>query len=189
MNAVIILVIAVLLVLLYGVSVYNGLVVARQRVREGWSDIETQLKRRYDLIPNLVSTVKGYAAHEQGTLEKVIAARSEAMNTSFHSVEGKAKTEGMLSEALKSLFALSENYPDLKANTNFLALQNELTDTENKIQASRRFYNSVVLALNTKVEMFPGNLVAGAFHFQKEPFFELSEEEKDSVQASPSVRF
>jgi LemA protein len=189
MHLFLIFVFIVLLILFYAVKIYNGLIIAKQRVREGWSDIETQLKRRYDLIPNLVATVKGYASHEQETLEKVIKARGEAMKTSFRSVSQKAETEEMLSGALKSLFALSENYPELKSNTNFLALQNELSDTENKIQASRRFYNTVVLALNTKVEMFPGNLIANLFHFQKEPFFELSEEEKDKVQSAPSVQF
>lgn len=172
----------------YVIALYNGLVVARQRVREGWSDIETQLKRRYDLIPNLVNTVKGYAAHEQGTLEKVVAARSAAMNNNG-SGEGKAEAENMLTQSLKSLFALGENYPDLKANQNFLELQRELSDTENKIQASRRFYNSMVLSLNTKIETFPSNLMAKTFGFAKEPFFELNDSEKAAASQAPQVQF
>ncbi len=176
------------LIAVYIIALYNGLVVARQRVREGWSDIDTQLKRRYDLIPNLVNTVKGYAAHEQGTLEKVIAARSAAMNNSG-SGESKAEAENILTQSLKSLFALGENYPDLKANQNFLELQRELSDTENKIQASRRFYNSTVLSLNTKIETFPSNLMAKAFGFTKEPFFELDENEKTAAKQAPQVQF
>lgn len=172
----------------YVIALYNGLVVARQRVREGWSDIETQLKRRYDLIPNLVNTVKGYAAHEQGTLEKVVAARSAAMNNNG-SGEGKAEAENMLTQSLKSLFALGENYPDLKANQNFLELQRELSDTENKIQASRRFYNSMVLSLNTKIETFSSNLMAKTFGFAKEPFFELNDSEKAAASQAPQVQF
>ncbi len=176
------------LIAVYIIALYNGLVVARQRVREGWSDIDTQLKRRYDLIPNLVNTVKGYAAHEQGTLEKVIAARSAAMNNSG-SGESKAEAENILTQSLKSLFALGENYPDLKANQNFLELQRELSDTENKIQASRRFYNSTVLSLNTKIETFPSNLMAKAFGFAKEPFFELDDSEKAAAKQAPQVQF
>ena len=176
------------LIAVYIIALYNGLVVARQRVREGWSDIDTQLKRRYDLIPNLVNTVKGYAAHEQGTLEKVIAARSAAMNNSG-SGESKAEAENILTQSLKSLFALGENYPDLKANQNFLELQRELSDTENKIQASRRFYNSTVLSLNTKIETFPSNLMAKAFGFAKDPFFELDDSEKAAAKQAPQVQF
>lgn len=170
------------------IMMYNGLVVARQRVREGWSDIETQLKRRYDLIPNLVNTVKGYATHEKETLERVIAARNEAMHTDGKK-EHQAEAENMLSGALKSIFALSESYPDLKANQNFLELQQELSDTENKIQASRRFYNSVVLGLNTKIEVFPTNLIAKSFGFTKESYFELDENEKEKANKTPDVSF
>lgn len=173
---------------LYIIIVYNGLVVARQRVREGASDIDTLLKRRYDLIPNLIETVKGYAAHEKSTLEQVVSARSKAMNAQGFS-EDKSQAENMLTDTLKSLFALGENYPDLKANQNFLELQQELTDTEDKIQASRRFYNTTVLAMNTKVESFPTNILAKLFHFEKEPFFELAEEEKDLVRKAPKVSF
>ena len=175
-------------IVLYAILMYNSLVVARQRVREGASDIDTMLKRRYDLIPNLVETVKGYAKHEKETLEQVVSARSNAMN-----VQGlgndKSKAENVLSETLKSIFALSENYPDLKANQNFLELQQEISDTENKIQASRRFYNTVVLALNTKVESFPTNIIARIFKFEKEKFFELDEAEKLKAQQMPKISF
>ncbi len=173
---------------LYAILTYNGLVVARQRVKEGWSDIDTQLKRRYDLIPNLVETVKGYAKHESETLEKVIAARNTAMNTTGHG-QDRTKAENMLTDSLKSIFALSENYPDLKAGTNFLELQREITDTEDKIQASRRFYNTTVLAMNTKVETFPSSVIAGLFRFDKETFFELDEAERKQAQVAPKVSF
>lgn len=173
---------------LYFILAYNGLVAARQRVKEGAADIDTLLKRRYDLIPNLVETVKGYAAHEKQTLEQVVSARSQAMNTSGLG-EDKTQVENALSGTLKSLFAISESYPDLKANQNFLELQQELSDTENKIQASRRFYNSTVLAMNTKVESFPANIVAKMFGFSKEAFFELSEEEKKLASQPPKVSF
>ena len=178
----------VIVAVAYLIYVYNSLVVARQRVKEGWSDIDTQLKRRYDLIPNLVETVKGYAKHESQTLEKVIAARNVAMNTAGHG-EKKAKAENMLTDSLKSIFALSENYPDLKAGTNFLELQREITDTEDKIQASRRFYNTTVLALNTKIETFPSAIIANLFQFKKESFFELDEAERKTAQQAPKVSF
>ncbi len=178
----------VIVAVAYLIYVYNSLVVARQRVKEGWSDIDTQLKRRYDLIPNLVETVKGYAKHESQTLEKVIAARNVAMNTAGHGEE-KAKAENMLTDSLKSIFALSENYPDLKAGTNFLELQREITDTEDKIQASRRFYNTTVLALNTKIETFPSAIIANLFQFKKESFFELDEAERKTAQQAPKVSF
>ena len=167
---------------LYLFMTYNSFVVLKNRVKEAWSDIEVQMKRRYDLIPNLVETVKGYAAHEKNTLEAVIQARNAAM-TSKGSIEDKAKAENMLSGTLKSLFALSENYPNLKANENFLELQRELTDTENKIQASRRFYNSNVLAMNTKLEMFPSNIIGKMFGFIKQEFFKLDENEQEARQA------
>lgn len=171
---------AVVLVLLYGVGLYNGFVKLATRVEEAWSDIDVQLKRRYDLIPNLVNTVKGYAAHESGVFEKVTEARSKAMQAG--SVGDHAAAENMLSGALKSLFAIAEAYPDLKANTNFLELQRELSDTENKIQASRRFYNGTVMELNTKVDMFPSNIVAKMFNFMKREFFEIEEGEKEPVK-------
>jgi LemA protein len=166
-------------VLVWLVVMYNGLVGLRNRVSEAWSDIDVQLKRRYDLIPNLVNTVKGYATHESGVFEQVTKARSQAMQAG--STHDKAEAENVLSGTLKSLFAIAEAYPDLKANQNFLELQRELSDTENKIQASRRFYNGNVLELNNKIEMFPSNLIAGAFHFTKSEFFEVAEAEKEPV--------
>lgn len=171
-----------LLVGIYLLVTYNAFVTLKNRVKEAWSDIEVQMKRRYDLIPNLVEIVKGYATHEKSTLEAVIQARNMAM-ASQGSMEDKAKAENMLTGTLKSLFALSENYPNLKANENFLELQRELTDTENKIQASRRFYNSNVLAINTKLEMFPSNIVGRMFGFQKQEFFKLDENEQEARQA------
>lgn len=170
----------VVFALLYGVSLYNGFVKLATRVEEAWSDIDVQLKRRYDLIPNLINTVKGYAAHESGLFQKVTEARSQAMQAG--SVADHGAAENMLTGALKSLFAVAENYPDLKANTNFLELQRELSDTENKIQASRRFYNGTVMELNTKVDMFPSNIVANMFKFVKREFFEIEEGEKEPVK-------
>ncbi len=161
-------------VALWLVFTYNGLVSWRNRVKESWSDIDVQLKRRYDLIPNLVETVKGYAAHEKQALEAVITARAKAMGAT--SVQDHAQAENMLSGALKNLFALAEAYPDLKAVASFTELQRELADTENKIQAARRFYNSNVQSYNTKQESFPTNMVAGMFGFKHADFFELKEE-------------
>ena len=158
---------------LWLVGAFNSLVVARNRVKESWSDIDVQLKRRYDLIPNLVETVKGYAAHEQGTLDKVIQARAKAMGAG--SIKDKGEAENQLSGALKSIFALAEAYPQLRAVEGFTKLQEELTDTEDKIQAARRFYNSNVMILNTKIESFPTNLIAGSFGFTKSDFFELTD--------------
>jgi len=174
MNISTIIIIVAVVVALWMAGAFNSLVRTRNRVKESWSDIDVQLKRRYNLIPNLVETVKGYATHESSVLESVVKARSEAMGA--QSVVDHGKAENMLSSTLKSLFALSENYPDLKASQNFAKLQDELTDTENKIQAARRFYNSNVMAMNTKVEQFPTNLVASMFSFKKEAFFELNEE-------------
>lgn len=182
MNGMWIVVIVLVVFAVYAVSVYNGLVVLKNRVNEAWSDIEVQMKRRYDLIPNLVETVKGYAAHESGTLEKVIQARNMAMGAQG-SVKAAAESENILSGTLKSLFALSENYPDLKANANFIELQRELRDTEDKIQAARRFYNGNVLALNTKIELFPSNIVASLFHFEKRELFQLADNEQEARQA------
>lgn len=167
------------IIVVWFIAVYNSFVLFRNRVKEAWSDIEVQLKRRYDLIPNLVETVKGYAGHEKDIFEKVSQARSAALSAT--GMEDKAKAENALTGTLKTLFAVSEAYPDLKANTNFLELQRELSDTENKIQASRRFYNSVVLALNTRIEIFPTNLIAGWFKFQKAEFFAADEKEKEPV--------
>ncbi|OGF73681.1 hypothetical protein A2W48_00615 [Candidatus Giovannonibacteria bacterium RIFCSPHIGHO2_12_44_12] len=162
------------IVVLWLIFTFNKLVTLRNRVKEAWSDIEVQLKRRYDLIPNLVETVKGYAKHESAAFENVTKARAAAISGSANPHEQAAK-ENMLSGALKSIFAVAEAYPDLKANTNFLELQRELSDTENKIQASRRFFNSNVLAINNAVEMFPTNVIAGTFGFKKEEFFDLDE--------------
>ncbi len=160
------------------VFTFNSLVLGRNRVKEGWADIDVQLKRRYDLIPNLIDSVKGYMKHEQETLSKVTEMRTQAMQGG--TVADRAENENMLTEALKSIFALSENYPDLKANENFIELQRELTDTENKIQAARRFYNSVVRDFNTKIEQFPTNFVARIFGFKVRDFFELTENEKEA---------
>ena len=164
---------------------YNGFISLKNRAQEAWADIDVQLKRRYDLIPNLVNTVKGYATHEAGTFEKITEARSKAMQAGTLAEKGEA--ENVLTGTLKSLFAISEAYPDLKANTNFMELQRELSDTENKIMASRRFYNGNVRDFNTGVQTFPGNLIAGMFKFTSLEFFEL---EQDSAEKNPvSVSF
>ncbi len=160
---------------LFVVAIYNRFVRMVNRAKEAWADIDVQLKRRYDLIPNLLETVKGYAKHERGTFEKVTAARAAAMDAG--GVAEKGKAENFLSETLKSLFAVAEAYPDLKANQNFLELQRELSDTENKIQAARRFYNGNVRDLNTSIESFPNNVIAEFFHFEPREFFELGEGE------------
>lgn len=167
------------------IASYNGFIALVNRAKEAWSDIEVQMKRRYDLIPNLIETVKGYAKHETSAFETVSQARAAAMGAS--SMADHAQAENMLTGALKSIFAIAEAYPDLKANQNFLELQRELSDTENKIQASRRFYNTTVMALNTGLEQFPGNIVGGMFKFEKRDFFELAENEqaaKDPVKVS-----
>ena len=182
MSTGLIVLIVVMVVAVYFGMAYNTFITLKNRVKEAWSDIEVQMKRRYDLIPNLVETVKGYAAHESGTLEKVIQARNMAMGM-HENMQEVTQSENMLTGALKSIFALSENYPDLKANANFIELQRELRDTEDKIQAARRFYNGNVLALNTKIEMFPSNIVAALFHFEKREFFELAEDERDARKA------
>jgi len=164
---------------------YNRFVALTNRTEEAWSDIDVQLKRRYDLIPNLVETVKGYMAHEAGTLQKVTEARTKAMGA--QSVEQHAAAENMLTGALKSLFAVAESYPDLKANTNFLELQRELSDTENKIQAARRFYNTVVQDLQNALEQFPTNIIGTMFAFKTREFFALGENEqaaKEPVKVS-----
>ncbi len=162
-------------IVLWLVFAYNKFVRLINRAKEAWADIDVQLKRRYDLIPNLINTVKGYATHESGTFEKITEARTRAMNAT--GAEEKGEAENMLSGTLKSLFAVAENYPDLKANQNFLELQRELSDTENKIQASRRFYNTNVRDLNIGIESFPANMVAGMFGFEKMDLFELGEGE------------
>ena len=188
-----ILLIIIVVLVLAGVGVYNSLVRSRNKVDEAWSDIDVQLKRRYDLIPNLVETVKGYASHERGTLDEVVAARSKA--TSISVDPSKATTEqmqqfqaaqGALSSSIGRLFALAENYPDLKANQNFLSLQNDLKDTEDKIQASRRFYNGNVRDYNTKLQVFPTNIFASMFGFVKREFFGVDDE---SQRQAPQVKF
>lgn len=178
-----ILLIAIVLIGVWFVAVYNGLIKLKNRVSEAWSDIEVQLKRRYDLIPNLISTVKGYASHEKDLFEKVTAARTAAMGAT--TAAEHAAAENGLSQTLKSLFAVAENYPTLKANENFLSLQKDLADTEDKIQASRRFYNGNVRDFNTKLQVFPNNLIASMFSFKEAEFFDMAEEEK----AVPKVEF
>ena len=171
MVAVVLLVVLVALVL-WVVGMYNSLVRARNEVGNAWSQIDVQLNRRHDLIPNLVETVKGYMTHERETLEAVVRARQQAVQISG-SIEDKARVENALSQTLRSLFAVSENYPQLKANENFLALQEELTSTENKIGFARQYYNDSVLNLNNKIQMFPTNLFASTFNFKPAAFFEV----------------
>ncbi len=186
----IIIIIVVVLVLLAAVfgGMYNGLVRLNQQAKEAWSDITVQLKRRYDLIPNLVNTVKGYAAHESGVFEEVTKARANAINA--QGVEATAKAENQFSQTMKSLFAVAEAYPDLKASQNFQDLQAELTDTEDKIQASRRFYNGVVRDFNTKRTTFPTNIFANMLGFKEDKvFFELDETATTAVQSPVEVKF
>jgi len=179
-----IIIIAIVLLILWLIGLYNSLVTLKNRAKEAWSDIDVQTKRRYDLIPNLVETVKGYANHERELFEKVTQARAAAINA--HGAKEKAGAENILSDTLKSLFAISENYPDLKASQNFLELQRELSDTENKIQAARRFYNANVRDLNIKIESFPANMIASQFGFKPMELFEVSNEaEKQPV----SIKF
>jgi LemA protein len=177
-----IIIIIVAAIILWLIAIYNGLIKLRNRTDEAWSDIDVQLKRRYNLIPNLVETVKGYAKHERELFEKVTQARTAAMGA--QTVEEHGKAENMLAGALKSLFAVAENYPDLKANQNFLELQRELSDTENKIQAARRFFNGNVRDFNIKIQSFPNNMVAGMLGFKKRDFFEIEGEEKEPVKVS-----
>ncbi len=171
-------------IIFWFIAVYNGLIRLKNQTDEAWSDIDVQLKRRYNLIPNLVETVKGYATHEREVFEKVTEARSQAMNT--QAPADKAKAENMLTGALKTLFAVAENYPQLKASDNFAKLQDELSDTENKIQAARRFYNGNVRDFNIKLQTFPNNLVAGMLGFNKREFFEL---ESEGERQAPEVKF
>jgi len=173
----------IFLIILWAVFAYNRLIILKNRTKEAWSDIDVQLKRRYNLIPNLVETVKGYAVHEKGVFERVTEARAKAMGASTAKEKGMA--ENMLSNTLKSLFAVAENYPQLKASTNFLELQHELRDTEDKIQAARRFYNGNVRDLNIKIESFPENIIASLFAFKKMDLFEIGEPEaKEPVKVS-----
>jgi len=183
MSLLYIVIIVVAVIVLWVIAVFNGLIRLKTRTDEAWSDIDVQLKRRHDLIPNLIEAVKGYAAHEKGLFESVTEARSKAINA--QGAEEKGKAENALSGTLKSLFAVAEAYPELKANENFLQLQTELSDTENKIQASRRFYNGNVRDLNIKIETFPSRIIAGMLGFKKREFFEADESEK----AVPQVKF
>ncbi len=173
----------VVLIALYFMSTYNGLVKLRNMVKDQWSQIDVLLKRRADLIPNLVETVKGYTKHEKETLEAVINARNKAVNA--QGVEEEMKANGELSGALSRLFALAESYPDLKANANFMDLQSNLRETEDKISYARQFYNDAVLKYKNKLEVFPSNIVAGMFGFKPEPFFEATDKEKEN----PQVKF
>ncbi|HYH74452.1 MAG TPA: LemA family protein [Candidatus Saccharimonadales bacterium] len=183
--AAIIAIVAVVLLVIIVVVMYNGLVKTKLRAEEAWSDITVQLKRRYDLIPNLVNSVKGYAKHESEVFQRVTEARSNAMNA--QGVKETAQAENMFEGALKSLFAVAESYPQLRATENFQQLQAELTDTEDKIMSARRFYNAAVLALNTKIDMFPGNIIAKMFHFTKRDFFEV--EDMAAVEKPVDVSF
>jgi LemA protein len=171
---------------LWGIAIYNGLVSLRQRVSQSFADIDVQLKQRHDLVPNLVETVKGYAAHERGTLEAVVNARNAAV--AAHGPAAQAAAENMLTGALRQLFALSEAYPDLKANTNFQQLQAELTDIENKLAAARRFFNNTVSEYNAGIQQFPAALFASAFGFTPREFFDVGDERKALDQA-PQVKF
>lgn len=170
------------LVIAFAVMVYNGLISLRNKADEAWSDIDTQLKRRYDLIPNLVETVKGYASHEAQTLEKVVQARAAAMGA--QGVQAKEQAENMLTGALKSIFALAESYPDLKANENFAKLQDTLKEIEEHIQLSRRYYNATVRDFNTKLQVFPNNIIAGPMGFKAKDFFQVDDKDRENVQVS-----
>ena len=184
MTTLILLAIVAVLVF-YVVGIYNGLVRGRNEVKSAWSSIDVTLKRRYDLIPNLVETVKGYAGHERQTLEAVVKARQQAISFTG-SVEDRAKVENVLTQTLRSLFAVAEAYPDLKANQNFLALQEELATTENKIGFARQYYNDTAKSYKNRIEMFPSNIIAGMFNFQAEPFFQI---ESAQERVAPQVKF
>jgi LemA protein len=183
-------VIGVIVVLvLWVISIYNGLVAMRQRVNQAFSDVDVQTKQRHDLIPNLVETVKGYASHERGTLEAVIQARNAAVTAQSGGVPAQAAAENALSGALRQLFALSEAYPDLKANQNFQQLQAELSDLENKIAAARRFFNNAVQEYNTGIQQFPAALFAASLGFQPKQFFDVGAEERKQLDQAPQVKF
>jgi LemA protein len=187
MPALIAVLVVVLLLVIVLVLMYNGLVQKRVRTQEAWSQIDVQLKRRYDLIPNLVETVKGYAAHERGTLEAVTQARTGAMAAqSAHNIKDQVQAENVLSGALRQLFALSEAYPTLKANENFAQLQEELAGTENKISFARQYYNDSVVIYNTARQTFPGNMIAGMFNFEPRDFFQV---EVATEREAPKVKF
>src|SRR3979490_2024085 len=178
----------IVLVGVWIITIYTGLVAVRQRVNQAFSDIDVQTKQRHDLIPNLVETVKGYAAHERGTLEAVVQARNAAVTAQAGGVAAQAAAENMLSGALRQLFALSEAYPDLKANQNFQQLQSELSDLENKIAAARRFFNNAVQEYNTGIQQFPAALFAGSLGFSQRDFFDLGAD-RGQLQEPPSVKF
>ena len=175
-----ILIIVGVLIVFWAISVYNKLIALRNRVKDQWAQIDVQLKRRFDLIPNLVETVKGYTKHESETLEAVIKARNTYVSATLP--EDQMKADGELTKAISKLFALTESYPELKANTNFQDLQQELTETESKIASARQFYNDTVMVYNNKVAMVPSNIIAGLFKFEKEAFFEANETERQNVQ-------
>ena len=179
----------IVLFVLWIIMIYNGLVALRQRVNQSFSDIDVQTKQRHDLIPNLVETVKGYAAHERGTLEAVVQARNAAVTAQAGGVAAQAAAENVLSGALRQLFALSEAYPDLKANQNFQQLQAELSDIENKIAAARRFFNNAVQENNTGIQQFPAVLMAGALGFTQKEFFDVGVEERKVLEQAPQVKF
>lgn len=187
MNPLYIVLGVVALIVVYLIALYNGLVAKRQQCNESFSGIDVQLKLRQNLVPNLIDTVKGYAAHEQETLDQVISARNSAMAANTPGEAGAA--EGMLSAALGKMFALSEAYPDLKANTNFLQLQNELSQIEDKIAAARRFYNTAVGDFNTAIEQFPAVMLAGGWGFTQREFFDLGEEQREDLSVVPEVKF
>jgi LemA protein len=179
----------IVLFVLWVIMIYNGLVALRQRVNQAFSDIDVQTKQRHDLIPNLVETVKGYAAHERGTLEAVVQARNAAVTAQAGGVAAQAAAENVLSGALRQLFALSEAYPDLKANQNFQQLQAELADIENKIAAARRFFNNAVQEYNTGIQQFPAVLMAGALGFTQKEFFDVGVDERKVLEQAPQVKF
>jgi len=179
----------IVLFVLWIIMIYNGLVALRQRVNQAFSDIDVQTKQRHDLIPNLVETVKGYAAHERGTLEAVVQARNAAVTAQAGGVAAQAAAENVLSGALRQLFALSEAYPDLKANQNFQQLQTELSDIENKIAAARRFFNNSVQEYNTGIQQFPAVLMAGALGFTQKEFFDVGVDERKVLEQAPQVKF
>ena len=184
MTGIVIVLIIIGVVAVAAIGIYNGLITLRNRADNAWAQVDVQLRRRYDLIPNLVETVKGYAAHEKEVFQKVTEARSQAINAGTVAEQGKA--ENMLTGALKSLFAVVESYPDLKANQNFLMLQEELAGTEGKIAYARQFYNDTVMKFNTRIQIFPVNMVAGMFNFKESEFFELKDE---AAREAPKVEF
>lgn len=187
MSGMLIFLIVVVLIALFVVGIYNRIVGLNQRCDQAFADIDVQLRQRHDLIPNLVETVKGYASHERGTLDAVISARNAA--SSAHGPAAQAQAEGLLNGALGKLFALAEAYPDLKANTNFLELQRELSDVENKLAAARRFFNNSIQEFNTSIQQIPGNFVAPLGGFKQREFFELPADSRGTVEAAPGVKF